>query len=186
MAGFLEQVELRTLRPMLIAVVLLLVTVQVMYLLWPQIKRFNVTNDNYELLERAISSSDDLQQNLASTESDVQSLEHRLHGDMAGLPVRQMESYIIGRLQKVSWATNVELVSVKPGAGKKVQIFQESLFDVELNARYLDFFGWLQNIGRELGFIVIKKYTIEPKSSVLFDPVLKITLTMVSYRVVNE
>ncbi len=186
MAGFLEQVEPRTLRPMLIAVVLLFVTVQVMYLLWPQIKRFNVTHRNYELLERVISSSEDLQQKLASTEADVQSLEHRLHGDMAGLPVRQMESYIIGRLQKVSWATNVELVSVKPGAGKKVQIFQESLFDVELNARYPDFFAWLQNIDRELGFIVIKKYTIEPKNSMLFDPVLKITLTLVSYRVVNE
>ncbi|RDH89957.1 MAG: hypothetical protein DIZ77_12145 [endosymbiont of Seepiophila jonesi] len=86
---------------------------------------------------------------------------------MAGLPAQQMESYIIGRLQKVSWETNVELVSVKPGDGQTVQMFQESLFEVELNAGYFDFFKWLQTIGRDLGFIVIKKYGIQPLGSEL-------------------
>ena len=186
MASFLANTELKTLRPLLLVVVLLLITAQVMYLLWPQIKLFNKTSSSYELLQRAVSSNDGLQQQLLNTGADVQSLEHQLLGDMAGLPVKQMESYIIGRLQKVSWETNVELISVKPGAGKKVQIFQESLFDVELNAGYFDFFWWLQNIGRDLGFIVIKKYAIQPMDSVLSDPRLKITLTMVSYRVVKE
>ncbi|MDX2505990.1 MAG: hypothetical protein QNL62_16150 [Gammaproteobacteria bacterium] len=186
MVDFLEQTDLRTVRLILAVVVLLLITLQVLYLLWPQIKQFNKSNDSYQLLQRAVSSSEGLEQQLAKTGADVQSLGHQLHGDMADLPAQQMESYIIGRLQKVSWETNVELVSVKPGDGKKVQIFQESLFDVKLNASYFDFFRWLQNIGRDLGSIVIKKYDIQPLGADLFDPELKINLTMVSYRVVKE
>ncbi|MCU7886113.1 MAG: hypothetical protein KZQ82_18130, partial [Candidatus Thiodiazotropha sp. (ex Lucinoma annulata)] len=113
-------------------------------------------------------------------------LAHQLHGDMAGLPAKQMESYIIGRLQKVSWETDVELISVKPGDGQRVQMFQESLFEVEIHAKYFNFFNWLQTIGRELGFIVVKKYEINTINKELSNPELKIVLTMVSYRVVES
>ena len=186
MTDFFARADLKTLRLMLAVIVLLLITLQVLYLLWPQIKQFNKSNNSFQLLQRAVSSSEGLEQQLVKTGADVQSLGHRLHGDMADLPAKQMQSYIIGRLQKVSWETNVELISVKPGDGKKVQIFQESLFDVKLNASYFDLFRWLQNIGRDLVSIVIKKYDIQPMGSALFDPALKITLTMVSYRVVKE
>ena len=65
-------------------------------------------------------------------------------------------------------------------------MFQESLFEVELHAGYFDFFNWLQTIGQELGFIVVKKYDIQPQDNDLSDPKLKIVLTMVSYRMVNS
>ncbi|RDH85503.1 MAG: hypothetical protein DIZ78_11230 [endosymbiont of Escarpia spicata] len=186
MSEFLEHIEPKRIVLMLAAIVLLILAAEVMYLLWPQFKDFREINESHNLLMRAVSSSDGLEQQLTKTEAAVQSLSHQLHGDMAGLPAQQMESYIIGRLQKVSWETNVELVSVKPGDGQTVQMFQESLFEVELNAGYFDFFKWLQTIGRDLGFIVIKKYGIQPLGSELSDPDLKIALTMVSYRVVKQ
>lgn len=185
MASFLQQAQPRHVRLMVAAALLLIITAQVMYLLWPQFKAYKKVNNSLVLLQRAVSSSEGLEQQLSTARMDVEALRHELHGDMAGLPVKQMESYIIGRLQKVSWETNVELISVKPGNGRTVQMFQESLFDVELNASYFDFFRWLQSIGRDLGFIVIKKYAIQPMGSKSNDPELKITLTMVSYRVVK-
>jgi len=182
MQSFIENAQPRVVGMLLAAIVLLVTAVQLTYLLWPQIKAFSALRESQLVLVNAVSSSDGLDQQLARAKSQVESLAHQLHGDMAGLPAKQMESYIIGRLQKVSWETDVELISVKPGNGKKVQMFQESLFEVEIHAGYPEFFNWLQTIGSELGFIVVKRYEIHPQGRELAAPELKIALTMVSYR----
>jgi len=113
----------------------------------------------------------------------VAEVSRRLHGDMADLPMEQMESYIIGRLQKISWQTGLELISVRPTEGKTVQIFREILFEVEVVGRYTEFFDWLQTLTRELGFVVIKGYEMMPLDQKLSDPELRVQLTMASYRV---
>jgi Tfp pilus assembly protein PilO len=98
-----------------------------------------------------------------------------------------VKSFVIGRLQKVSWATEVELISVQPGSGKQVQNFRESLFEVKLNARYHDFFEWLQTVNDELGYIVVKKFEIRPEEHDKLDnPELSLVLTLVSYRMELE
>lgn len=185
MNDYLENADPRTLALGLGAIVLLACLIQVIYLLWPQLQRYNELAASHSVLLGAANSEAGLLQELQSSSSRVEGLERNLHGDMAGLPVEQMESYIIGRLQKVSWETNVELISVKPGIGQQVQMYQESLFDIQIHARYHDFFSWLNTIGHELGFIVVKRYRIHPQGKELTDPVLDITLTMVSYRIVR-
>ena len=81
----------------------------------------------------------------------------------------------------------MELASVIPGKGKKVQMFQETLFDVNVNARYFDFFNWLRTINEELGYVVVKKFEIIPQQNQgEKDPKLNITLTLVSYRMVQN
>jgi hypothetical protein len=67
-----------------------------------------------------------------------------------------------------------------------MQMFQETLFEVEINAGYFNFFNWLQAIGHELGFIVVRKYEINVRDKELHDPKLQIALTMISYRRVQE
>lgn len=186
MQDFIESAEPRIVAMLLGAVILLLGAIQVTYLLWPQLKAFNAVNESHRVLQSVVNSSEGLDQQLAKAQSEVQGLAKQLHGDMAGLPAQQMESYIIGRLQKVSWETGVELISVKPGDGQRVQMFQESLFEVEIHAAYFDFFTWLRTIGEELGFIVVKKYEIRPQGGEVSDPKLKIVLTMVSYRMVQS
>ena len=100
--------------------------------------------------------------------------------------IREMP-FVIGRLQKVSWATEVELISVQPGSGKQVQNFRESLFEVKLNAHYHDFFEWLQTVNDELGYIVVKKFEIRPdEQDALDNPELSLQLTLVSYRMVQD
>ena len=59
----------------------------------------------------------------------------------------------------------------------------ERLFEVKLNARYHDFFEWLQIVNHELGYIVVKKFEINPNErDVLENPKLSLLLTLVSYR----
>ena len=185
MDEFLQQSQPRVIALLIATVVALLIAAQVMYLLWPQYRQYQKLSASYQLLKQAGDSSLGLQQALTDAARDVEALSYRLHGDMAGLPEEQMEAFIIGHLQKVSWNTGVELASVIPGQGRKVQMFQEALFKVKLNATYSNLFNWLQAINKELGFIVVKKFDIRAAASDLEkDPQLQITLTLVSYRLV--
>ncbi len=187
MRDFIENAEPRVVAMMLIGIVLLLSIVEITYLLWPQIKNYRNLQASYQVLEQAVTSNDSLSNQLQNIDVEVQDLSRQLHGDMARLPARQMESFIIGRLQKVSWATEVELLSVQPGSGKQVQNFRESLFEVKLNARYHDFFEWLQTVNDELGYIVVKKFEIRPEDhDKLENPKLSLLLTLVSYRMELE
>jgi len=187
MDDFLQKAEPRTIAMLLISVVLMLACIQILYLVLPQFKQYRQLTNSYQLLERASSSSDGLMQQLASANEAVKKLSYKLHGDMSGLPDKQMESYIIGRLQKVSWETGVELASVVPGRGRQVQMFQEILFDVQINATYFNFFNWLQTINEELGYIVVKKFEIRSRGGQIeSNPQLNITLTLVSYRMLRN
>jgi len=172
---------------MLVGIVLLVSIIEVTYLLWPQVKSFRTLHASHQVLEQAVTSDDSLSNQLQKIDAEVQDLSHQLHGDMARLPAKQMESFVIGRLQKVSWATQVELLSVQPGSGNQVQNFRESLFEVKLNARYHDFFEWLQTVNHELGYIVVKKFEIRPdERDALQNPELSLVLTLVSYRMVQD
>ena len=184
MQGFLDSTEPRKLAMILIALVVLVIGVQLSYLLWPQIKQFRNLSANHTTLDLTINSGDDLVRQLQNVEQEVSDLSQRLHGDMAQLPVKEMESFIIGRLQKLCWENNVELISVQPTVGKQVQNFRESLFEVRLNARYHDFYKWLQMIYQDLGYIVVEKFEIRPRNRQdSSDPQLDILLSLVSYRV---
>ena len=183
MQDFFENAQPRIVAMMLIGIVLLIALVESTYLLWPQVKSYRELNSSRQLLEQAVSNSDSLNNQLQKIDSEVKDLSRQLHGDMAQLPVKQMESFVIGRLQKVSWATDVELMSVQPGSGNQVQNFRERLFEVKLNAHYHDFFAWLQIVNQELGYIVVKKFEISPGSrDAIENPRLDLALTLVSYR----
>lgn len=187
MDDFVENAEPRVIAMMLMAIVFMVLTIQVLYLLWPQIKTYRQLQPGYTVLQQAADNSMDLQLQLKTTTDEIDKLSYQLHGDMAGLPEKQMESYIIGRLQKVSWRSGVELASVIPGRGRMVQMFQETLFDIKINATYFNFVNWLQTINNELGYIVVKKFEIRPiTGKAASDPVLNISLTLVSYRLQRD
>ncbi|MDJ0833733.1 MAG: type 4a pilus biogenesis protein PilO [Gammaproteobacteria bacterium] len=185
---FLQTSNPRTVGMMLIIIVFLVVTIQVLYLLWPQIKAYRELDNRFFILQQAAVGQDGLEEQLSTTRTEVEELSYQLHGDMAGLPDNQMESYIIGRLQKISWNTDVELASIIPGKGRQVQSFQETLFNVKIHASYFDFFQWLQRVNQELGYIVVKRFEISPIGRQVDDskPKLNISLILVSYRMVND
>lgn len=104
---------------------------------------------------------------------------------MANLPVRQVEAYIIGRLQRVSWNNDVELVSVEPATGERVQIFQEMLFNVRLVGQYDDLYRWLWETRTDLGYVVVKEYGLTRQDNDDEEPLLVADLSLASYRAVE-
>ncbi len=182
MQDIMERIEPRMMAIILGATVLLITVALISFLLWPQFREYRSIENTHTLLGNMVTDGGELAKELITAKNDVASLDRDLHGDMANLPVKQLESYIIGKLQKISWQADLELVSVKPGKGKMVRNFREILFEVEVVGSYFNFFEWLRTVGKELGFVVIKRFDISPQTRYEPEPALNVKLTMVSYR----
>lgn len=182
MSAVLEKIDVRNLRTLLVALSFSVVVVSFSYLIWPEIKAFKEKSESVNLMMSLSNSPKSIESELVQREKDVDQLNKTLHGDMANMPLQQLESYIIGQLQSVSWATDMKLLGVRPNKGMSYSMFQEILFDVQLLGRYHDFFAWLEKVSADFGFIAVKKYQINPSNEKTEDPKLNIKLTMVAYR----
>ena len=182
MDELLKKMDPKTASLAMVGVTLLLLAALAMYVVLPEARDYRKSVSTLEILERVASSGDQLDQEMAVLREDVDGLQKRLHGDMVNMPKNQMEAFIIGRLQGISWRNNMELRSVKPGKGDAVQMFEEVLFDVEVSGDYFDLFAWLQELGDELGFVVVKHFAIKQAASAASDNLINARLTIVSYR----
>lgn len=153
------------------------------YLVQPRFKEYRATRASFTLLEVTTGNSAGLDAQVTQLKDHVEVLERTFHGDMANLPLKQMEAFIIGRLQGISWGNDVQFVGVQPTDGGLSGPFRELLFNVELQGQYFDVFAWLEAVREQLGFVVIKQFEISPINQVGTDePELQVSLTMASYR----
>lgn len=185
MQELLKKVSLRELRLALLGIGAILIAALAAGLLIPKVKAANAANQAVAVLEEAAQDGSELERHLQEQHSRIEELKYRLHGDMANLPVRQVEAYIIGQLQRVSWNNNVELVSVEPATGERVQIFQEILFNVELVGGYEDLYHWLWEARSDLGYVVVKEYSLRRQDNDDAKPLLVADLSLASYRAVE-
>jgi Tfp pilus assembly protein PilO len=123
---------------------------------------------------------------LAQEGDAIAELGRRLHDEMADVPARELEAVVVGRLQSVSLRHNVELLSVRPGRGEQVEMFEEMLFSVELSGRYADLYAWLEELRSELGFAVIRDFTVQRTNDDGDTPALRAALTLASYRTLES
>lgn len=182
MGSFIRQLEPRTAILLMIATLLLVVTVPGSYVIWPEIKQYRSSLLTRDVLQQVTNSGESLDTQIDTLKKEVESLGHELHGDLANLPDNQMEAFIIGRLQGISWRNNIELQSVRPGKGNIIKVFEEIVFKVEITGDYPDLYAWLRELGEELGFVVIKHFSIKPLDTNKPEPRLIADLTIVSYR----
>ncbi|MDJ0747868.1 MAG: hypothetical protein QNJ11_00225 [Woeseiaceae bacterium] len=185
MQELLHRINLRELRLILAGLGAVLVVALAVSLLVPEIKKLLAARKDVDVLQAASQDSAELEQHMQNQGRQIEDLRFRLYGDMADLPLKEVEAYIIGRLQEISWGTQVDLVSVEPVAGERVQIFQEMLFNVELLGRYDDLYRWLWDVRNELGYVVIKEYGLTRQSDDDKDPLLLANLSLASYRAVE-
>ena len=185
MQELLQKIGLRELRMALLGIGAAVTLALITSVLLPKFKALTSANNTLTVLREASEDGAELERHMQQQQARLDELRYRLHGDMANLPARQVESYIIGRLQKVSWDNNVELVSVQPGLGEQVQVFQEMLFSVQLIGRYADIYGWLWEARSELGFVVVKELNLERDSDVDDEPLLQASLNLASYRTIE-
>jgi type II secretory pathway component PulM len=119
---------------------------------------------------------------LEDRDARIVALSTTLHGDRARLPAREMEAFVIDRLQTNAWRHNVALHSVTPRAGETIENFQELIFELTLTGHYHDLYRWLRQLHADLGFVVIKELRLSPSARELVDPVLEAQVTLASYR----
>ncbi len=185
MQHMLQKISLRELRILLLGTGAVIMAAAVVGVVIPNVKALRVVSNEVRILEEAGQDAAELEQQLQEQHAKIEDLKYRLHGDMANLPVRQVEAYIIGRLQRVSWSNNVELVSVEPAMGDRVQIFQEILFNVQLVGEYEDLYRWLLEAREDLGYVVVKEYELKRQDNEDTTPQLLANLSLASYRAVE-
>ena len=177
-----ENLETREFRMLLLGVGLVVTSLAVSAALIPAAKTYRSASVTAAVLESTRASSADLEQQLVARRASIDEIRFRLHGDMANLPLKRVESYVIGRLQKISWRNEVDLISVEPATGQEVQSFTEMLFNIELVGEYENVYRWLWDIKTELGFVVIKEYAMRRRDNVDDNPRLVTRISLASYR----
>jgi hypothetical protein len=182
MLSALQKLGAREFRFALLGLGLVFTSIAVSAALLPKVNEYRSTAKAVTVLEAAKENTGDLEQQLQDRRTKIEELKFRLHGDMANLPLKQVESYVIGRLQKISWRNDVELVSVKPATGQQVQIFSEVLFNIELVGEYDNIYRWLWDAKNELGFVVVKEYGMSRRDNVDDNPKLLAEVSLASYR----
>ncbi|MCH9694102.1 MAG: type 4a pilus biogenesis protein PilO [Gammaproteobacteria bacterium] len=185
MKNLMAKLSLRELHMLFLGAGAVLVVGLVAVLVIPEAKAVQLARKEVALLEQAAQDGSELDRHLQEQYSSIDELKYRLHGDMANLPVKQVEAFIIGRLQKISWNNKIELVSVEPATGERVQTFQEILFHVELVGQYEDLFRWLMEARSDLGYVVIKEYGMSRNDSDDENPLLLAELSLASYRAIQ-
>ena len=186
MQASLQQLDPRSLRLILTLLWAVLAAALLMYALKPQYLSYRQGVTSRHLLENRVGDEEQLKRSIASVRLDIDALRLRLQGDIEDVPLNQMESYLIGRLQGVSWASEVELVGVKPGHATRVLGFEEMAFEVEVRGDYRSLYAWLGELAEKLGFILVKHYEISPVRTDKRGNQLRMQLTMVFYRTVRE
>lgn len=180
--SLIQKLDVRSLALLLGGVTFIAVTLLASYLLWPQFTTYRAAVESRAELKRALSNDSTLGESLVALRDEVHNLRQRLHGDMATLPANEMQGYIIGRLQGISWRNRVDFVGLQPREGQIIENFQEILFDVQLLGGYFDLYDWLRDASKELGFVVIKRYQMSPVGPEDDEPLLGVKLTMAVYR----
>ena len=116
---------------------------------------------------------------LVGLRQEVEELQQRLYGGPSSVPLREMESYVIQTLDRISARHDVELMGVRPREPGRVLMFDELPYDVEVMGSYVDLWGWLQDMETELRPMVVNSYEFERKNSA--EPV-RMKLQLVAYR----
>ncbi len=182
MDKLLAQLDARSLQMLAIGLCLVLVVVIATRGVVPQVKKWQSQQQSVRVLETVRSGQDDVQTQMAGLQAEIAAIRKNMRGDLPEMPLQQLESYIIGRFQVVSWSSDMDLLSVRPGINQNMKRFDEISFDVEISGSYPDLFRWLWALGHELGFVVVKNFQITPTSHGETNPKLLARLNIVFYQ----
>ena len=185
-AKILNQINQKTLLLILSGFFLLVLATSSVYGIIPQVKEIKAGLIKHDELKELITNRDQLDVQKINLVETVEKRKRDLRGDMANLPEKKMEAFIIGELQNISWNHKINLIGVKPYKGNEIQMFQELLFNVQLSGEYFDLYKWLEELRSQLGFIVIKNLEISLASASEQDSLLRMKLTIASYKSIKE
>ncbi len=150
-----------------------------LYLFKTPLRDYKRLQMNRTLLEAKIENEGNLSGEIDALAQEVQNIIYTLQGKTPLLPVSEMIAHTIGRLDAISRRHDIELVSIRPGGLNRVHMFEEIPFAIEVLGNYFKLYGWLRDVEKELGPMVVKNFELGSKS---MDDKLLMKLSMVSYR----
>lgn len=185
MAAVLSRFGKRDLLVILALAILAIMALAFTFLVMPGIKTYLAVTKTETALNMVVDNGELLEQQINGINNEIESLERRLHGDMASLPIKEIESHVVGKLQQISWQNDIQLVGIEPAAGETIETFHEILFRVSLAGDYLNMYQWLREVSADLGFVLVKQYEMQPADNRALNPRLSVELTMATYRAMN-
>lgn len=138
-----------------------------------------------DLLSGVAGGNKRLDDTIVELQEETRALRARIYGDIVRLPVSEMEAYIMGKLQQVSWNHQVELGGVTPREGDEIDIFQGFVFEIQMYTGFLDLVNWLGEIQHDLGFAVLENFSMTAQTPDQANPRLDVRVTLTSYRAVD-
>lgn len=142
---------------------------------WKNYSEWQATLDRLQLEKQHASPLDN---DILQIEDHIKALNKELNGDGPRLPGNQMVAHVIGRLDEIAEQHRVHLDGVRPGNSRRVLMFSETPYHVDIRGSYVNLFQWLSDVESKLGPLTIKEYKIDPGTGVT----RRMKLTMVSYR----
>ena len=116
---------------------------------------------------------------IAAIGREVEALREQLYGSSSALPLEQIESFVIDRLDRLSVPRGVQLVSVTPGQPGEVLMFDELPYDVDVRGDYFALHEWLRAAEDDLRPMVVKRFEMSTDPR---DEAVAMKLRLVSYR----
>jgi Tfp pilus assembly protein PilO len=152
-----------------------------LYLVGPSLAEFRelASNGPQATLESVTGAIADGGLAITALEEEIGQLQRRLYGGPSDLPIEKTESYIIDRLDRISERHEIELVSVKPGTAKKVLMFDEFLYEVEVKGDFFALVEWLREVEEDLRPMVLNEFNLKPEPQ--WESVM-MKLRLASYR----
>lgn len=178
----LDGVEPKVVRLAAYCALILVTAALVSRSLVPLVKSYQQSAHTKSVLSQVVNNQGGVADEIASVRREVDALRKQVAGDMASLPQREMESFVVDRLQAISWRNGVELGALKPAAGIDTSHYSEMLFQIELAGGYFQLVDWLRDLADELGFVVVKEQQLALKQSGGLKPVLTTRLSLAAYR----
>jgi Tfp pilus assembly protein PilO len=178
-----KQVKPQMLAILLVSLIFLTLLSGYLYALKRPLQDFNQARNTLELLENELQTGIPLGNQIGLFQQQIVQLNQQLHGSSQKLPLNQMIVSVISQMDAIAAAHHVKLISVEPGNIEKIYIFQELPFNVVVIGKYVNLFDWLDQIGRDLGPIVIKNFELTPEPD---SAMRRFTLTLVSYQFAEE
>jgi Tfp pilus assembly protein PilO len=175
-------VDTRSLKMIMMLVCVVIVAATALYMIKPVFVDYQQRRETYGMLQNQLQDQAQLQSSIDQARDQIGKLQLELHGEASNMPVNEMESYLVGRLQGLSWDAGIELVGVRPGAAKRIMEFEEISFEVDVSGEYANLYKWLDMIGNVLGFMLVTNYDISLSGRDSSKTALNMHVTIVFYR----
>jgi len=176
----LRDVEPRTLALAGGAMLVIGVLATLLYVIKPAWQEYSKLKTQHEQTRASLGQlGADAPSSIAKLEGQVEALRDSLYGDAAGVPRRQIESFVVDSLDRISSRHGVSLLGITPDEPTSVWMFEELPYTVQAEGSYFSIHRWLYDVEEELRPMVVKQFQLTPSRS---SEAVVLDLRVVAYR----